>query len=122
MEEKYGTDYLRTFLLFLITIILVGLEVASGKFSMIFLRIGKGIQLLGLIKVIGKNWDLLKKELQDLSEEEKQDLAKHGAKELDILDEKVALDLTYRAVSLAEDLIDFVDTLKNTGKLSSIIK
>lgn len=122
MEEKYGTDYLRTFLLFLITIILVGLEVASGKFSMIFLRIGKGIQLLGLIKAIGKNWDLLEKELQDLSEEEKRDLAKHGAKELGILDEKVALDLTYSAVSLAADLIDFVNTLKSTGKLSSIIK
>lgn len=121
MEEKFGTDYLKSFLLFVITVIVIGLEVAAGKFSMLLFRIGKGMQLLGMIRLIGRNWGILKNELQDLSPQEEEELAFYGAKELNILDTEVARELTKRAINLAQDLIEFVDKLKEAGKLKAII-
>lgn len=120
MKEKFGTDYLKAFLLFVITIITIGVEVASGKFSMLLFRIGKGIQLLGMIRAIGRNWGILKEELNDLSDEEKEDLAYDGGKELDITDTEVARQLTTQAIDLAKGMIDFIDKLKEAGKLKAI--
>jgi hypothetical protein len=119
--EKFGTDYLKAFLLFLITIIAIGLEVASGRFSMLLFRIGKGIQLLGMLRAIGRNWAILKNELDDLSEQEEEDLAFHGAKELNIGDSEVARQLTKMAINLARDMVAFIDKLKEVGKLKSIV-
>ncbi len=118
--EKYGTDYLKAFLLFVITIIVIGVEVASGKFSMLLFRIGKGIQLLGMIRAIGRNWGILKEELNDLSDTEKEDLAYYGGKELDITDTEVARELTTQAIDLAKGMIAFIDKLKESGKLKAI--
>lgn len=118
--EKRGTTYITTLLMFVITLITMTISLVQGKLGGLFTKIGKGLMLLGQLTTIGRNWGILKEELDDLSLEEEEDLAQRAVVELEINDSETALKITRKAIKLVRDIVDFVEELKKTGKTAAI--
>ena len=118
--EKVGVNYLRVFLLFVITLIITAIEIATGKFGKLIFRIGKALTILGSLGQIGRNWAILKQEIDDLSDDEVDSLSLEASRELDIPDSALALEITKRGIKLARDIVEFVDELKSAGKIKQI--
>lgn len=117
MENKLGTNYLKVFLIFCVTLIVTGVEIATGKFGKLLFRVGKALTILASLGTIGRNWGILKEEIQDLTDDEIEDLANDASRELNIPDSEVARAVTAKGIEIAKSIIDFVDELKKIGKI-----
>jgi hypothetical protein len=120
MENKLGTNYLRAFLMFCITLIVTGVEIATGKFGRILFRVGKALTILSTLGTIGRNWAILKEEIDDLNDDEIEDLSNDASRELDIVDSETARALTRKGIDIAKNIVGFVDDLRKIGKLPAI--
>jgi hypothetical protein len=118
--EKRGITYLTTLLMFVITIITLTISMVQGKLSGIFTRIGKGLMLIGQLSAIGRNWGILREELDDLSIQEEEELAQRAVIELEIKDTETALHITRKSIKLVRELVDFVQELSKIGKIEAL--